>query len=217
MRRVRAVLLLGGLLIMPQAALAQSAPDMPAPSGRGMQTGDAVLLHIRTVMGVDEQLSGSFMVGDHGTILLPRVGTIQAAGRPAEEVRSEISQRLRAALPDETFVDVTALVRVFVFGEVRQPGRFLLPTYEATVAGALSAAQGLTPDGRTDRLVLMRDDRSVVLRVEPATRLSALLLESGDQIVVPERSWLVRNPALVPALLSGALSLVVTLLIVGTQ
>jgi protein involved in polysaccharide export with SLBB domain len=205
--------------------IGEAAAQAPASAGAGavaspaarpgvMRPGDA----IRILIPQDEPLNGSFMVNERGIVVLPMLGPRAVAGQPEAEVRERIAAEYARVLPETIVaIEVTVLRRVLVRGEVRQPGRYLLATYEATVGDALSAAQGLTPDGRTDRLLLVRGDGVETIRLDRSSLLAALPLESGDEIVVPAKSWILRNPAIVPALVSGAVSVVVTLLIVGMQ
>jgi hypothetical protein len=44
------------------------------------------------------------------------------------------------------------------------------------------------------------------------TRLAATTIRSGDQLFVPERSWLTRNTGIVTTIIAGTISLVIALI-----
>jgi protein involved in polysaccharide export with SLBB domain len=215
------MLLTAGLLLGSGDAVAQARATTAAERTTVLEARPGLLRPgdaIRILIPQDEPLNGEFMVNERGIVVLPMLGPRAVAGQEDSAVRERIAAEYARVLPETIVaIEVTVLRRVLVRGEVRQPGSYLLATYEATVGDALSAAQGLTPDGRTDRLLLVRGDGAETIRLDRSSRLAALPLESGDEVVVPARSWILRNPAIVPALVSGAVSVVVTLLIVGMQ
>ena len=198
----RALLVLA--LWVPAAAEAQV--------GGVLRPGDAIRLNVWN----DPELTGTFAVDERGIVVLPKLGPRVVGGKPGVQVRDAIAAEFAASLPNPS-IEVTVMHRVLVRGQVRQPGSFLLTPYEATLGHALSYAQGPTPEARLDRVLLVRGDSSRMVRYSPETRLAAVRLESGDELVVPARSWLFRNPALVPALISGAFSVLITAVLVGAQ
>ena len=103
-------------------------------------------------------------------------------------------------------IEITFLRRVNVLGAVRKPGVYPLdPTM--TVAMALAMAEGTTPEGRSDRVELIRDGERLIANINQRTRIAELPIRSGDQLYVPERAWISRNSVLVAALVSGVFSL----------
>jgi polysaccharide biosynthesis/export protein len=206
MGRMALGVLLCGALLLPGLAAAQ-----PVGTDR-LRPGDAIRLSV----WMDSTMTGQFVIDSRGIVVLPRLGPREVAGQPAEQVRAALAAELAAALPNPS-IEVTMLRRVMVRGEVRQPGTFLLAAHEATVGDALSSAEGLTPDARRDRVLLVRGDEAMLVRVDEGSRLAALPLQSGDELVVPVRPWLQRNPALVPALISGAFSVLITAVLVSAQ
>ena len=197
----------------PQAARAQAAgaPAAPAawatasvasPDPAPLRPGDA--LRVRT-WRVPE-LSGEFMVDERGVVTLPRLGEVPVVGRPLAPLRAWLVGQYTAFLSADASVEVTPLYRVRVVGAVRNPGLFTVdPTM--TVVDALGLAGGVTPDGRTGRVTLLRDGRRVGPPLSSAARVAQLGLRSGDELYIPSRSWLSRNPGV----LFGAVSAVATL------
>ena len=108
-------------------------------------------------------------------------------------------------------IDVTLLRRVQVLGAVRNPGLYPVDA-TMTISDALALAGGATSDGRPDRVELVRDGKRIESELGPETRLSGAAIQSGDQLFVPERSWLARNTGLVAAGLSTGASLIIAFL-----
>ncbi len=94
---------------------------------------------------------------------------------------------------NHTSVDVAVLRRVQVVGAVQKPGLYHVdPTM--TIADAIALAGGVSPDGRTDRVEIIREGQR--LRAGTGRMLiSQSAVQSGDQLFVPERSWVSRNMA----------------------
>ena len=72
---------------------------------------------------------------------------------------------------------------------------------------AIAMAEGSTPDGRADRVELLRDGQRLIANINQRTRIAELPIQSGDQLYVPERSWVSRNTALVATVVSGVFGL----------
>ena len=96
-----------------------------------------------------------------------------------------------------------ALRRIKVLGSVRTPGLYQVdPTM--TVADAIALAGGVSPDGRGDRVDLLREGQRLTGNLEAQTRLGDTPIASGDQLYVPQRSWLSRNTAVIAAGITAA-------------
>ncbi len=95
------------------------------------------------------------------------------------------------------------LRRVNVLGSVRNPGLYYVdPT--TTVADALALAGGVNPDGKQNSFELLRDGKRLPVELSRDSRLADSPLQPGDQLRVPQRSWLSRNTAVVAAALTSA-------------
>ena len=167
-----------------------------------VQPGDVVKLWIWR----EEQLSGEFVVPETGMVVFPKIGAQQVTERPMPELRDALLAEFQKYLRNPS-IEITFLRRVNVLGAVRKPGVYPLdPTM--TVAMALAMAEGTTPEGRSDRVELIRDGERLIANINQRTKIAELPIRSGDQLFVPERSWMSRNTGLVAALVSGAFSLV---------
>lgn len=179
-----------GLLARPTAA----EPDELRP-------GDMVRLRIWR----EPDLSGDFMVDESGVVTLPRVGPVRVLGEPVDSLKAQLLALYRRYV-NQPSIEVTPLRRVQVTGAVRTPGLYTVdPTM--SVADAIALAGGITPDGRRDRVLLIRGDIPIDAELERRTG-RASPLRSGDAVYVPQRSWLSRNPGLVIAAISATASVV---------
>ncbi len=149
------------------------------------------------VVGRDDELILSFRgrarhttstrVTREGTLLLPDMLPMPAAGRTLRDLRADVEARVARELPGtEVFVSVGALrqVAVFVGGEVNRPGMVVLSPL-ANVLDALIAAGG---PRRTGSLRALRvGGRTVDLYPVIAGEGAApdLRILEGERIVVP--------------------------------
>jgi len=141
--RLAGALLVAGSLAMPQLAAAGD-----------YQLGPLDKLNIRvaewqTVDGTFRDWSavnGEYSVGPGGTLSVPFVGDLQAAGKTTAEVASAIGLALqrKLALPDkpEASVEMAQFRPFYISGEVQNPGQFpFVP--DLNVLKAVSIAGGI--------------------------------------------------------------------------
>lgn len=124
----RALTLLGAALLVCLAvtpAVAQrSTPARPAEEGEPYRIGLGDLIRVDVAGRPD--LSGTFTVGPDGSLVLPVIGPVQADGRLAAEIRTDLSRRV--SLFDRTSPQVTVTIveyksrKVFILGSVVLPG-----------------------------------------------------------------------------------------------
>ncbi len=107
-------------------------------------------------------LSGEFLVGASGTVSLPLVGEVPAAGARTDELAQEIGQRLKSRVGlvqvPTASVEVVQFRPFYVLGRVERPGEY---PYRPglSVLQAVSIAGGLP---RVADPALMRLDREIV-------------------------------------------------------
>jgi polysaccharide export outer membrane protein len=161
---------------------------------------------IRVKVWREPDLSGDVTVDPAGNATLPRLGPTPVAGLSADSLRSLIVTTYSQYLRDPA-VDVTVLPRVTILGAVRDPGVHNLdPTM--TIADALALAGGANPDGKRDKVELRRRGERVPVKLSLDAMLIDTPVRSGDQLVVPERSWLSRNTGLLLGAVSVSTSLI---------
>lgn len=188
------VLVLGGSLASATGAVAQTA--VPGSEVGPLEPGDA----IRLGFWREPSLSGEYPVDETGTVVLPHLGIREVRGLQPRMLRERLLEEYSRVLENQG-VQVTLLRRVSILGAVRNPGLYRVDG-TMTVADALALAGGLAPNGRLERVRIVREGRAIP--VDLASDLPAdRVLRSGDQITVAESGWLARNSA---ALLGATIS-----------
>ncbi|HXE56483.1 MAG TPA: polysaccharide biosynthesis/export family protein [Gemmatimonadales bacterium] len=162
-------------------AAAASGVERPAP-------GDILRLRIWR----EPDLSGEFPVDPTGIVVLPKIGPFDVSSVHPDSLRPRLVQAYQVYLNNPS-IEVTLLRRITVLGAVRNPGLYPVDG-TMTIADALALAGGAAPDGRRDRVEIRRADRRIVADLSVETRVGDSPLRSGDQLYVPQKSWLSRNP-----------------------
>jgi polysaccharide export outer membrane protein len=199
------------LVLLPLTAVSLSAQDStsaPAASVAGteeLRPGDVVRLRIWR----EPDLSGDFAVQESGEVVLPKLGPLPISGFSRDSLKQFLVRSYSEYLRNPS-IEVTLLRRVNVLGAVRTPGLYPVdPTM--TIADAVALAGGATENGKIDQVELHRGSQRIPVKLDGGTRLDQTPLRSGDQLFVPQRSWLGRNLGLVVGTLTGVIGLIVTL------
>jgi len=182
--------LVGTMATLPgyRAAAAQqpAPPEADSPS-RGVRAGDVINVWIWR----ERDLSGEFPVDARGRVVLPLLGEVVAAGKGAEALADELRTAYRRYLSNPS-IQVTVLRRIAVQGQVARPGFYPVDA-TVTVANVIALAGGVGGGGDARKIQLVRGGRVIVTSLGPQTVLEQSAVQSGDEIFVPERSWLARN------------------------
>ena len=133
-------------------------------------------------------------INDKGELYFPFVGSIQAAGLTVPQFREELSKKLSKYIKDpQVEVDVAAFrsKKVFLAGEVRQPGIVPITDQPLRITDAIGLAGGLTPEADLYNAVLTRNKVTVTInldRIYYGGETSAnILLHAGDVLGIPDR------------------------------
>ena len=196
---------------VPTRAAAQPITDTrPVATSRdtladALRPGDVVRLRVWR----EPDLTGDFAVDETGSVVLPKIGPIHVTSDSPTLVKSQIVASYAKFL-NHTAIDVTFLRRIQVLGEVRQPGIYPVdPTM--TISDVLAVAGGTTRDGDPDHLELKRDGKRLYGTVSGKSLIGDSRVRSGDQIFVPEKSFLQRRGGfLIKVAISAAVTAVVT-------
>jgi polysaccharide biosynthesis/export protein len=195
------------LLLATGTAAQTNAPINVASVGADLlRPGDVVRLKI----WMETDLSGEFPVNEQGFVVLPRIGPVLVTSEPAGAVRRRITAAFGEFLNHES-IDVTLLRRVQVLGAVRNPGLYHIDP-SMNISDVLALAGGATANGRIDRIELIRDGVHVADDLSPVAGDGISTIRSGDQLLVPEKSWALRNPGVVMGAVSAALSFTLALI-----
>ncbi len=155
-----------------------------------------------TVWGRTE-LSGKFTVEADGSVKLPLIDRVKVASLTNRQIEEELKNRLAAGYLNNPQVTVVVeqhrSQRVFVQGEVRQPGAVML-TGETRLLEVLTQAGSVTVDAGNEVLVIRQPAPGSANSSSPAapqvTRIDLadlqtgslsqnIRLQDGDTVVVP--------------------------------
>lgn len=139
----------------------------------------------------EPDLSGPVGVRPDGKISMPLVGDLQAGGLTPEKLAETIKEVLvKYVTEPEVMVSVASVnsKKYFVMGEVNRPGQYplVVPT---TISQALTVAGGFRDYADTKNVLILRGPKRYKFNYRDWVRgknpMQNILLESGDQIVVP--------------------------------
>ena len=133
------------------------------------------------------------VVGEDGTFFYPFAGVVQAAGRTVEDIREELTKKLSIYI-EKVQLDVRVAAyrsqRVYVVGEVLNPGIFLVKDIPLTVLEAINNAGGVTPESDLRNITLTRKDKAYSINLlslyEGGDLSQNVLLQHGDVLNVPD-------------------------------
>ena len=151
---------------------------------------------VRVSVWKSQDLSADASVRPDGTITVPFVGELQAAGRTAAELQKEVAQRVETIVRDAavtvSVVEVNSY-RFTVAGNVERPGLFTSRAY-VTVSQALALAGGPNRYGATDEVVIVRTAGGRGVRRIPVNYDAILSGKSPEQDIVLLAGDAVRVP-----------------------
>lgn len=178
-----------------------SVPKYPYASEPDPRRGEYVIgvadsLQVR--VWKNPELSTDIQVRPDGTITMPLLGDIRAAGLTPTQLKNEIRRRMSQYITDRAAIVTVAVTavrsyEVVVSGRVGHPGVFGSNRY-LTVLEAISLAGGPTPYAATDDLLLVRRNppgtvRRIPIRydllVQGQHPEMNLILMRGDQLYMP--------------------------------
>ena len=174
-----AVAMMAGLLA---ACAGQSMPSEQAsnvaPNGYTLGAGD----NLRIDVFGDESMSGERRIAGDGTLTLPLIGRVEAAGLTTHELKEKLESQLTEYMRDPRVnVQMLTYRPVYIVGEVKKPGSYSYVD-GMTVLNAVAIAGGFTYRARQDRFVIERRAKDKRVAADPSTPLIP-----GDVVTVQER------------------------------
>lgn len=148
----------------------------------------------------NQDLSREVAVRPDGSISMPLIGDVHAAGLTGEELAKKLNDRLKEFVSTPTVsVQVKEVNSYFIFvtGEVMKPGKYPLKSY-ATVMQGISMAGGFTPFASRNQLRVLRmasnskgESAQISIPLSYGDLVKGqgspgnFVLRSGDIIVIP--------------------------------
>jgi polysaccharide export outer membrane protein len=145
-------------------ALARAGSTLPSASG------DALIVHAAPGQTIPEAPATN---GDPANMVRINLRDLESGS---------LSQN--AVLRDGDTIFVPRAQSVYVFGQVKNPGAYSLQQNKMTVLQALSLAGGVTENGSTNRIKIVRMVKGD--KVEIKVKLGDIV-QPGDTVIVPER------------------------------
>jgi polysaccharide biosynthesis/export protein len=142
-----------------------------------------------------KELSILVTVRPDGKISYPLIGEIEAKGRTLGEIEERITKQLKQQIQDPqvtVILEATHSFRIFVLGEVIQPGVFDIKG-PVTVVQALAMARGLTTFASRNKIFIenpgqigeQRRAFSYAKFLQGEDSSQNIMLRPGDTVIVP--------------------------------
>jgi polysaccharide export outer membrane protein len=174
-------------------------PNAVGPVDPGYLVGPGDVLRL-TVWGQAE-FQYELTVNKEGKIFIPVAGQVYVTGVPFDQLQTKIKALLSrnysglTSVPQRTFMDLTVArirpVRIFVMGEVKQPGGYTVSSF-ATVFNALYSIGGPLQGGSLRNVKVIRNGKEIA-NVDIYAYLlggkctSDIRLQNDDVVFVPPR------------------------------
>lgn len=188
--RVRAAIMIATALTAacwtPMAALSQQVPvaepaALATMPGYSMGPGDK----LRITVYDEEGLTGEYTVSARGTISVPLVGELPAAGETISQLQATLTNRLANGIINDPQVaaEIVEYRPFFILGEVNKPGQYPY-SVGLTVYSAVATAQGFTYRANTRKVLITHAGETTEQRVRIGAATPIL---PGDTVRVLER------------------------------
>src|SRR5271170_2478578 len=159
-----------------------SVPVAPYAVASRLQTGD----QLKVIVFGEDALSGIYDISPAGTIAMPLVGSIMAAGH----TRADVEHALTRAYASGKFiqepkitVSVVGYRPIYLFGEVTTPGKYAY-TSGLDLLTAVATAGGFTYRASRNSALIRHAGDEVWQEYSLAAPIQ---VEPGDLIRIPER------------------------------
>jgi protein involved in polysaccharide export with SLBB domain len=147
-----------------------------------LQSGD----QLKVIVFGEDALSGIYDISPAGTITMPLIGSVPAAGRTTSEVARALTRAYASGKflqEPKVSVSVVSYRPFYIFGEVLTPGRYPY-TSGLNVLTAVATAGGFTYRASKTSVLIRHPGDDVWQEYSLAT---PVLIQPGDLIRVPER------------------------------
>jgi protein involved in polysaccharide export with SLBB domain len=153
--------------------------DSPTSTQTAYRLGPGDRLTIR-VGGADD-MNGDYVVGDNGTVSMPLIGEVKAAGESQQQLEREISHKLAQGYIKDPKVSIAIQTYrpFYIYGEVAKPGEYPYAS-GMRVLNAIATAGGYTYRANQSYVVVNR-------KGEERKAVGTTPIQPDDIIKIPER------------------------------
>jgi polysaccharide export outer membrane protein len=175
----------------PKTAAVVAAPGVNMPPEYTIGADDVLSI----IFWRDKELTTDVNVRPDGKISLPLLNDVQATGLTPSQLRDRIVEESKKYVEDPNVTVVVKEIksrRVFITGEVRKPGPYLL-TAPTTVLQMISIAGGLADFAKVEKISVVRveNGKPVSFRfnykqvIEGKKLAQNIELKPGDTVIIP--------------------------------
>ncbi len=192
MKKTAFLSLLFSLLFIFSSRISALESPVPGEVSQSYKIGIGDLLQVEVYD--EDDLTREVRVLTDGTLTLPLIGSIHAAGLTVSELENTVTRMLaeKYLVSPQVTVFVKEFSNIYIFGEVRKPGSF--PLYgRMTVFEAITLAGGFTEVANPSKVKVIRQDGgaevSFEVNIEHLTKKGDSTqdreLQANDRIIVP--------------------------------
>jgi polysaccharide export outer membrane protein len=134
------------------------------------------------------------VIAENGTIYYPYAGVVHVAGKTLREVRAVLIKKLSKYIANvQLDVRIAAFrsKRVYVVGEVNEPGIQQIRDIPLTIVDAINLSGGFTNESDHSQITVTRGDDIYLVDLqalyEDGNTRQNILLQPGDVVNVPDR------------------------------
>jgi polysaccharide export outer membrane protein len=175
---------------------------------------------VSSEIGVMQQRQLNYQIDQEGTIQMPNIGTVKAAGKTRNELVEVIKELLVGKITNPVITIRILNYKISVQGEVNRPGTYPINSERVTLLEALSMAGDLTIYGKRDNILVIREDNGVKSFQKVDITKSDFMnspyyyLSQNDVIYVEPNKTKVNSSVIGPNITVGltAVSLLITIL-----
>jgi polysaccharide export outer membrane protein len=134
----------------PYSAGASASSTVSASGGTGTGNG-------APSQALTQTSSPGYLVDPAGDIELPLLGSIKVSNLTTSQVRDTLKTLLKTYLKEPTILVRFLNFKISILGEVARPNVYNIPNEMITLPEALSIAGDMTPFGRRDSVLIIRE------------------------------------------------------------
>jgi protein involved in polysaccharide export with SLBB domain len=173
---------LGGCYTDYGPVTSDSVPAAPYNVASHLQSGD----QLKVIVFGEDALSGIYDISPDGTVTMPLIGSVRAAGRTTSDLARVLTQAYASGKflqEPKISISVVSYRPFYIFGEVLTPGKYPY-TSGLNVLTAVATAGGFTYRASKSSVLIRHAGDDVWQEYSLA---APILLQPGDLIRVPER------------------------------